>query len=312
MSNLIDSISSPVIIISVFRSGSNLVKGIICNIPGYCTWPAENINFIWRHGNVLVADDELGPSDVNDSVRKYIYKEFNKILTKHGCKNVVEKSEGNALRIGYVNKIFPNAKYVFVMRDGRDAIASMLKRRRQTLSFSFLLKKARYVPLSDIPIVTIRYFSNLFYRFFFMKKKVYKLGPVFKGMNDLLCNHTEEEVVALQWSVCIGKAYDDITKIDSDRVYFLKYENLVNNVDIEVTNLIKFIDEGLTDSGITSILNNINDYNISRETSSNDIKSVKGISNKSVGKWKTQLDDKTLDVIMPIIQPTMQKIGYLE
>jgi len=302
----------PVIIISVFRSGSNLVKDIISSIPGYCTWPAENINFIWRHGNVLSAHDELGANDANESAKKFIHKEFDKMLTRYGCKNAVDKSEVNALRIGYVNQIFPNARYVFVMRDGRDAIASMLTRRHQALSLFFLLKKVRYVPLVDIPIVTIKYFLNLFYRFFLVKSKVYKLGPVFKGMNDLLRNHSEEEVVALQWAKCIEKAYDEISLVDSDRVYILKYENLVNNVATEVANLVNFIEDEISEKELIGIFNNINNSRIGRETSSNDVKDLKGITNQSVGKWKTQFDDKTLDVIMPIIQNAMKKIGYLD
>ena len=37
---------------------------------------------------------------------------------------------------------------------------------------------------------------------------------------------------------------------------------------------------------------------------------VKGISDKSVGRWKIQLDDDALNSIMPVIENTMRKLGY--
>ena len=233
--------NDPVIIISVFRSGSNLVKDIICKFPGFGTWPAENINFIWRHGNAFHDNDEFDVYDANEAVVKYIRNKFFQLSVDLGGKTIVEKTESNSLRISFVDKIFPKAKYIFVMRDGRDAIASMLKRRHQSLNLTFLLKKARYIPLIDIPIVSIRYFGNLLRRYVFNKNVVYQLGPVFKGMDDVRYNHTEEEVVAIQWSKCIGKAYDDIQKIEPSRVHYIKYEDLVNNPNREINELIKFV-----------------------------------------------------------------------
>ena len=136
---------NPIIIISVFRSGANLIKDILCQLPDFGTWPAENINFIWRHGNSLHRDDEFSINEANDYVKNYIRRAFNDLSIKYGYDYVVEKTENNTLRINFVNKIFPEAKFIFVVRDGRDTIASMLKRRHQLLDFVFLLKKALHV-----------------------------------------------------------------------------------------------------------------------------------------------------------------------
>ena len=135
---------NPIIIISVFRSGANLIKDVLCQLPGFGTWPAENINFIWRHGNSLRNDDEFSINEANDFVISYIRSAFNDLSIKYGYKYVVEKTENNSLRIDFVNKIFPEAKFIFVVRDGRDAIASMLNRRSQQIDPVFLLKK--YMP----------------------------------------------------------------------------------------------------------------------------------------------------------------------
>ena len=198
------------------------------------------------------------------------------------------------------------------MRDGRDAIASMLKRRHQSLNLTFLLKKARYVPLSDIPIVSIKYFGNVLRRYVFKNNGLYQLGPVFKGMDDVSYNHTEEEVVAIQWSKCIGKAYDDVQKIEPSRVHYIKYEDLVNNSNTEINNLIKFLKIDISTKNTRILLEKISSSDIGKETSSLEMQKIKGISNISIGKWKTQFDCEVLNAIMPIIENTMKRIGYLE
>ena len=307
------NINNPIIIISVFRSGSNLIKGILCQLPGFGGWPAESINFIWRHGNALRVDDELSINDANDYVKKYIRKAFSNLSIKYGYKYVVEKTDQNSLRVGFVNEIFPDAKFIFVVRDGRDAIASMLKRRHQSHSpifvLKFWLKKARYIPLSDIPIVATRNIKNMFQRFF-IKKVVFQLGPVFKDMEKMLNNHTELEIVALQWAKCIEKSYKEIKNIESNRVHFLKYEELVKNSKTEIVDLIKFLNIELSNKDSKLFFDKILFGEIGKETSSPEMKTVKGISNKSVGRWEKELDNDALNTIMPIIKNTMRELGY--
>jgi hypothetical protein len=301
---------SPIIIISVFRSGSNLIKDVLCHLPGFGTWPAENINFIWRHGNSLREDDELGIAEANNNVVNYIRLAFSKFAKKSGNKYLVEKTEANTLRIGFVNKIFPHAKFIFVVRDGRDAIASMLNRRKQPLDLTFLLKKAQFIPVSDIPVVIYRYIKNIIRRYFFKSKGNYYLGPIYKGMEKELKNYTEDEIVALQWATCIKKANEDLKKIDSNRVHIIKYEEFVKTPFEEITALFKYVDIDTDTEESKSIMNKILCAEMGKETASPEMKLVKGISDKSVGRWKKQLDTKTINLITPLIEKPMKELGY--
>ena len=47
-----------------------------------------------------------------------------------------------------------------------------------------------------------------------------------------------------------------------------------------------------------------------KETASPEMKLVKGISDKSVGRWKKQLDTKTINLITPLIEKPMKELGY--
>jgi len=258
----------------------------------------------------LRVDDEFDVDEATDYVIKYVRRAFNDLSIKYRYKYIVEKTENNTLRINFVNKIFPEAKFIFVIRDGRDVIASMLKRRHQSIDPVFLLKKARYLPLSDISVVTIRYFKNMFRRYFFNKRIVYQLGPVFKGMEKMLSNHTEAEIVAMQWAKCLEKANKDLNKIDSDRSCIIKYEELVKNPKSTIFDLIKFLNIKLSKEEINIFINNILISDLGKETASSEMKIVKGISDKHVEIWKRELDDDTLHSIMPVIENTMNELGY--
>ena len=279
-------------------------------MPGYGTWPAENINFIWRHGNSFRDDDEFSADDATKSVIKYIRLAFEKFSVKSGYRNLVEKTEANSLRIPFVNKVFPQAKFIFVIRDGRDAIASMLNRRNHPLDLTFLIKKAKYVPLSDIPIVFFRYTLNTIRKYIFKSKKNFFLGPIYKGMDKDINNYTEPEIVAIQWAKCIERAYEDLKNINKSRIHVIRYEDLVKAPHKSITDLLNYVGIDTNSKNFNLLIDKILSSNMGKETASNEMKTVRGISDKSVGRWKSHFDKDTLNSITPLIDNAMKKLNY--
>ena len=57
----------PVVIIGAARSGTNMLRDVLVKLPGVGTWPCDEINYIWRHGNALLtrpgAPDSLAGGD---------------------------------------------------------------------------------------------------------------------------------------------------------------------------------------------------------------------------------------------------------
>ena len=47
------------IIIGAPRSGTNMLRDLLCSIDGVGTWPCDEINYIWRHGNLKENTDEF-------------------------------------------------------------------------------------------------------------------------------------------------------------------------------------------------------------------------------------------------------------
>ena len=76
------------------------------------------------------------------------------------------KTCSNSLRVNFVNEIFPEAKYIFLVRNGIDVVASMKKRWKTKFEPLFIFKKALYTPITDMPYYTIKYLYNRLYKIF--------------------------------------------------------------------------------------------------------------------------------------------------
>ena len=50
---------TPLIIIGAGRSGTNALRDALTSLPGFKTWPCDEINAIWRFVNYSVPYDEF-------------------------------------------------------------------------------------------------------------------------------------------------------------------------------------------------------------------------------------------------------------
>ncbi|MDZ7809391.1 MAG: sulfotransferase [Arhodomonas sp.] len=162
----------PVVIIGAPRSGTNMLRDVLCSLDGVTTWPCDEINYIWRHGNLRYPSDELPPERATGSVRRYIRRQFDWVARRYGAETVVEKTCANSLRVPFVDAVVPEAKYLFIRRDGLDAVGSAMDRWTAPLDIPYLARKARFVPATDLPYYAGRYFWSRVYRLFSREQRL--------------------------------------------------------------------------------------------------------------------------------------------
>ncbi len=281
----------PIIIIGAGRSGTNLLRDILSKLPNTGTWPCDEINYIWRHGNTRFPTDELTPDQATPAVQRFIRGKFSQLAEKYSVEYVIEKTCANSLRVSFVDTIIPNAKYIFIVRDGRDVISSAMKRWGAPLDLAYIAAKAKYVPLSDIPYYGLRYLGNRVYRTLSREKRLASWGPRFEEMQELLQNNSLPVVCAHQWRRCIERAEEDFQTIDTSRVLSIQYEQLTGNSSATIQSILDFLQIEIEDSQIAKL----------QQT----------ILPNSVGKWQQELSAKTLEDINPIIHSVQKKYGYV-
>lgn len=281
---------SRAIIIGAGRSGTNMLRDILTQLSGFGTWPCDEINYIWRHGNIRSTTDELKPEQATPAVKQFIQHQFQQVAERFALRVTVEKTCANSLRVGFVNEVIADAKYIFIVRDGRDVIASALKRWVAPLDVTYIAAKARYVPFKDLPYYGSRYFGNRLYRLFSGEKRLAFWGPRFNGMADLLRHESLPVVCAHQWRRCVERSAEDFALIDAKRVYQLRYEDLVQQPQQQLQQILDFLAVSATTTQVQRL--------------------TQGISIASIGKWRTELPPETLTLVNPIIQPVLKKYGY--
>jgi hypothetical protein len=280
----------PLVIIGAPRSGTNMLRDVLCKFDGVSTWPCDEINYIWRHGNVGHATDEIPPERVTSDVSAYIRKQFDWVARRYDAHTVVEKTCANSLRVPFVDRIIPEARYVFIYRDGLDVVGSAMKRWKAELDIPYLARKARFVPLSDLPFYASRYFWNRIYRVVSREERLAFWGPQFVGLDEALERHTLAEVCALQWQRCVELSEDAFSRMPTGKVSRVSYEAFVRSPDKELQRIANELSLEL-DDGLLA-------------------RAVSNVSAGSIGKGRVALNEETTGVIRSLIGDTLTRYGY--
>jgi len=222
-----DGAPGPVVIIGAPRSGTNLLRDLLCQARGFGTWPCDEINLLWRHGNARHPDDALPPAAATPAVVRGLRRGFADIARLTGARTVVEKTCANSLRVAFVDRVLPDARYLFIVRDGRDAAASAVRRFSAPMDWRYTLRKLRYVPAGDVPRYALDFARNRATRLLHRDRRLAFWGPKFPGHADFARHAPVPEICARQWRECVESAARDFASIDPARVLELRYESLV-------------------------------------------------------------------------------------
>ena len=221
-----------VVILGAGRSGTNMLRDVICSLDDFATWPCDEIQAIWRHGNLSIDHDALPPERASAKVCRFIRGRFVDFWEKAGKPEyVVEKTCANTLRLPFVNKVLPEAKYIHIVRDGESVVPSAAKRWRGELEFPglpYFFAKVRYVPVLDLPIFLYRFVSARIEKMLGGNGRLKTWGPRFENIDDFE-DSPLAEVCAEQWVNCVSSVLESKDLLAVDSYFQLKYEDFVEN-----------------------------------------------------------------------------------
>src|SRR5574337_543154 len=221
--------------------------------------------------------------DAAEAVPEHRDRALTYFYARLGAGPVLDKTCINTMRVSYLHKLFPQAKFVFIQRDGRDNVSSMMDGWRLGRSDGgFGLEK--FLGPSPEP-VAINGGEFREWHFF--------LPP---GWGDY--NHASlEEVCAFQWLSMNRLALDAARQIPPAQWIRVRYEDIFERPADMFREVFERLDLPFTDamrahcSGL-----------VSRPTSV-----VKGKPKRQ--KWK-ESNPAAIERILPTITPLMREMGY--
>lgn len=232
----------PVFIIGAPRSGTNMLRDLLCSVDDVDTWDCDEINYIWLHGNLGLEHDRFSDDLVTPKKKYFIRRQFQKLFNKTKSAIIVEKTCANCLRVDYIAAIFPEAKFIYLERDYIDVVSSAKKKWTASLDIHYIYKKLRYVPVSDLYFHAVRYISRRVSTLFTRDKSVQVWGPRYPGMDEDRKQCSLLQLCYRQWYNCQYFAKRDLMKISKSQVYYLTYEKFISNPKTELRNVFYFMD----------------------------------------------------------------------
>ncbi len=288
--NMSTASSSPIVLIGAARSGTKFARSILAASKDISAIDYD-VNYIWRYGNEHIEHDELDPASATPKICAHIDRQLHR-LAKIGPSDhiaLVEKTVSNTLRVPFIEAVFPNARYVHIVRDGRAVTESAMRLWQAPPDTGSLLKKLRQIPLSSAGYV-------MWFGYNFVKGLVtgrgggQVWGPRYKGiMSDIEIERPLVEICAQQWQRSVESATSSLAKIDPQRVFTLRYNDLVSNEDA-IKDLIHFAN--LSDE--EAILDH---YRATVRTDNDE-------------KWRKRMNQEDVAKMMGIIAPTLKKLDF--
>ena len=206
-----DRFDRPIFIVSMPRSGSTLLFETLAKAPGLFTIGGESHRFIeglapftpaahdWE-SNRLTADDAHSPASALMLGAFYEHLRDRDGQPRRGSVRMLEKTPKNALRVPFIEALWADGIYVYLYRDPRPTLASMIR----------AWESGKFKTYSMLPGWTGLPWSLL-------------LVP---GWRDLI-GAPLPKIVAHQWASATNILLDDLAEIPRGRVRCLAYEDFL-------------------------------------------------------------------------------------
>ncbi len=305
-------IKKPVIIIGCPRSGTSLLFTILSTSKHLWSLYRES-NDIWenfyRFTSKECKNEVLTNEDLSEGSKDFLLKEFHKYsfnnyyigycLREYLLKNsslkslsiaitqanllyknllikeyrLVEKTPKNCFRISFINELFNDCKFVFLKRDGRSNINSLIEGWKS---------KGKYVRSRNLSVpLNIAGYSGEDWNFV--------LPP---GWKDYV-NKPLEEVCAFQWISANKAALEGLKEIEEKRKYTISYEDLSIDTYTTIKKLCDFIEIPFS-GNLRKISSRPPEVNF--------------VTRPEKEKWKKNIH--LIEKIYPQIEPVMRELGY--
>lgn len=282
----------PVIIVGAPRSGTNMLRDVLASLPGMTTWPCDEINFVWKHGNRSTPHDELSPRQANPEARAYIRRAFENQAARGGADMVVEKTCATSLRVAFAAEVLPEARFIFIRRHGIDAAASTAKRWNAPFELGYTARKARFVPVSDVP-----HYAAAYLRERLRKSRARRdeqsvtswWGPRPADFKQLQSTFALPDVAMLQWQRCVEASLQDLAHVPRPRQLEVSYEEFVTTPQLGIRRVLDFLGK----------------------PEAFDAGAVQAVSPSSIGKAAQSLPPEVRQRLANLAAPTLGRLGYV-
>ena len=217
------AVEKPIFIIGTGRSGSTILGKVLSmhkdigflNEPKalwYIVDPKDDVNGHFGKGEAKYRFDQ---NDVSDRSLEAAHHLFGNYLTLTCSKRVLDKNPEIIFRIHYIKALFPDAKFIFLVRNGWDTIHSIVRWSQENMQFISNEQQ-------DWWGVDRRKWD-------FMVEQLVSSEPLFANSYTEICKlDRQDDMAAVEWVITMQEGLKYLSGYE-DSVYLLRYEMLTSS-----------------------------------------------------------------------------------
>ena len=232
--NRYESIEKPIFILGTGRSGTTIL-GIVLSMHrevGYLNEPKAIWHVIHPHediiGNYSRSDAKyrLTTEDATDEMRQRAEQMFGAYLTVTRSKRIVDKYPELIFRVGFVRALFPDARFIFLVRNGWDTCHSIANW-SQRLGIEVNGEKHDWWGVNDR-------------KWHLIAEQLVKTNSAFAEIADETKNFERHlDRAAIEWVVTMQEGLH-LLQVLSDCIHLVRFEDLTTETDKTLDELCSF------------------------------------------------------------------------
>jgi hypothetical protein len=221
--------NEPIIVLGAARSGTKMLRDTLAAASDLGVVEYD-VNYIWRAGNEHYPHDTLPADLAIPRVLRFVRKQLSRVAVGvPPSGRFVEKTVGNVLRVPFVHRIYPNAKYVFLIRDGRDVAESAMRCWQTPPDVGYLMAKLKTFPWLMGARYGVSYARRVLSRKLGLTPYLSSWGPRYNHIDDDVRQYPLLQVCARQWIACV-EAYEQAKQLfKPNQIVEVRYEDVVAN-----------------------------------------------------------------------------------
>lgn len=279
-----------IFLIGSHRSGTTWLGDILSRVDGVAYWSEPRQ--VWSYGNWFRKHDRLVGTDVTAGIARHVRSRFQHFAERRNATTFVEKTPSNCLRIPFMREIFPDASFVFLVRDGRAVLRSTDAIRQAGPDWNRVFDRVRESSLRELP----SYLDKV--PWVFRKLRGRKLEywgarpPHWQAWVQEVRDErmTQLQMMAHQWASSVDCAAADFNEIPEEKKFQIRYEDFVLDPARLLVELSAHLELGDIEAATSFACETANAVGVHR--------------------WREAYDANDLRSIESIIRPTLRRLGY--
>lgn len=283
------------------RSGTTAVATALGDHPAIAHFYEPY--FLWERYAPRRDDDTLNGDDVSARMAAYLRHEFALVRRKQRGALILDKTPENAFRVSAIDTVFPAARYIHLIRDGRDVAVSIRRESRQRRDLVDSRSARRMARLAFQMLRRQPFWRNRLQALAFELRRRLRAGhfnvlnkakwggiagwgPRFPGWREIREQVEPLAFHGLQWRYSVEAVQQGLSLIPAERRMTVYYEELVSDPEAVLARVQAFLG----------------------------VERVPGLGNAltagSVGRWHRELTVTEVSLLDGAIGDTLAALGY--